>query len=58
MAGGYDPEQFQRDVMRLLIVRQQQKQQIKVKLTVVTIIFHSYICFYEVLVKSSTFLNF
>ncbi|XP_022814799.1 uncharacterized protein LOC111348420 isoform X2 [Spodoptera litura] len=29
MAGGYNPEIYQRDVMRLLIVRQRQKQQIK-----------------------------
>ncbi|XP_026732455.1 uncharacterized protein LOC113497216 [Trichoplusia ni] len=29
MAGGYVPSQYQRDVMRLLIVREQQKQQIK-----------------------------
>lgn len=30
MAGGYNAEIYQRDVMRLLIVRQRQKQQIKV----------------------------
>lgn len=31
MAGGYEPEQYQRDVVRLRIIRSQQEQQIKVQ---------------------------
>lgn len=30
MAGGYDPEQYQRDVVRMRIIRSQQLHQIKV----------------------------